>query len=233
MNSSDVLVIFLWFMIGLVSVLCAHGFKKVIINMSLLAVCVISLWGYAFFSGGGLLGNDPAIGRMFFPCCGFLLGETLTLVVILSYCLYNNISFDLGKNMINCYVMGVICSIIIGLVMQSHILVYKTPSSLYPVITSNIFVNKVHDDIFIYYPSGDADYRKEIPDSLKAQVLWNIEMMKFGGISQGFLYRFDLNGVFDMLHAKPVYVIRDNCREEVIKIARQVVDDKNIPLQEF
>jgi len=233
MNSSDVLVIFLWSMIGVVSVLCAQGFKKIIINISLLAVCVISLCGYAFFSGGGLLGNDPAIGRMFFLCCGFLLGETFALEVILIYSLYNKISFDWGKNMINCYIMSVICSIIIGLVIQSHILVYKTPSSRYPVITSNIFVHKVHDSIFIYYPSGDVDYRKEIPDNLKAQVLWNIDMMKFGGISQSFLYRFDLNGVFDMLHTKPVYVIRDNYREAIIKIARQVVSDKSIPLQEF
>lgn len=230
---SDILVVFLWSMIGVASVLSAHYLKKFIINLSLFAVCVISLWAYGFFSGGGLIGNDPAIGRMFFPCCGFLLGELLTLVAILSYCLYNKILFKWGNNMINCYIMSVICAILVGWAMHSHIIVYKTPSSKYPIVTAVIFVSKANEDVFIYYPHGDVDYRKKVPDNLKEQIVNNIDMMKFGGVSQNFIYRFDLNGAFDMLQSKPVYIIRDYCREEVIKIARQAVDDENIPLQEL
>ena len=237
MCSSDIFIVLPWSIVGIASVLAAHCFKNIrvniIFNAYLCVVCLISVWGYAFFSGGGLLGNDPAIGRMFFPCCGFLLGELLTLVVVLSYYLYNKISFNWSYNMINCYVMSIVCAVLIGLTMYSHVIVYKVSDSKYPIITAVIHVAKVQDDIFIYYPNGDGDYKKVLPNNLKRQLLDNVDMMGLGSVPQNFIYCFDLNGVFDILNGKRVYIIRDWYREEVINIARQVIKDDTIPLKDL
>ena len=186
---------------------------------------------FAFISGGCFSSVDPPIGRLLVPCISYLLGICMGLIGILVYCHVKHQKFYCT---LSCWIMTIFCTLTIVDAIDSHVIFCQTPTRKYPLISSNVYISKTKNETYIYLVKDDITYQKQVPKDVEPQLLHQISRMTIvSDAKEIFLYRFDLLGVLDISTWQRLYIIRDYCREEVIKISRKIFTDESIPLKEI
>ena len=195
---------------------------------------------YGLVSGGGLDANDPAGGRMFDLCFGFLLGAGMEILGEFVF------SGGIRKNLMRNGWLTRLALIVMTVIVFAHagkesFFVYKSENNI-PVVSNFAVIISCGEKLYVSCPDPFCAEHSQIPFRTKLvpakycdELRNSLTHMGLFGCLYGhrnFCYVVASQGVYEMRDNKEyLYVIRDWERYRAVALMRQIIADGSIPFE--